>query len=159
MSLPASTPPSGSMTRRHFLLATYSALLTVAALGVVQSGCGSAIRMVAQRPELMTPGALRIVLLETDENLITVDVFNQTSAPMVIYRDSVMLSTPSGMRARMRGGVGHVYTVPPGGVHKLRVRYDLYGLRRGDQVAMVFQNAIVINGQPVPVEPLPFILQ
>ncbi len=159
MSLPASTPPTRSMTRRRFLLATRFALLTIAALGGVQSGCGPAIRMVAQRPELMTPGALRIVLLETDENLITVDVFNQTSAPMVIYRDSVMLSTPSGMRARMRGGVGHVYTVPPGGVHKLRVRFDLYGLRRGDQVAMVFQNAIVIHGQPVPIEPLPFVLQ
>lgn len=155
----ASTPSRPTQSRRRFLSASGLAFLFSVGGSLVQGGCGPAIRLVAQRPELMTPGALRIVLLGVDDNLITVDLFNQTSAPMVVYRDSVLLSTPTGMRARMRGGVGHVYTVPPGGVHKLRVRFDLYGLRRGDQVAMVFQNAIVINGQPVPVEPLPFVLQ
>jgi hypothetical protein len=159
MTQPASTSPNACMSRRRFLAAGRAALLGTALASMATVACAPAVRLVAQRPELMTPGALRIVLLAVDDNLITVDVFNQTSAPMVLYRDAVMLSTPTGMRARMRGGVGHVYTLPPGGVHKLRVRYDLYGLHRGDQVAMVFQNAIVINGQPVPVEPLPFVLQ
>jgi len=159
MTPPASIPHRPACTRRRFLAVGRTALLLAAGATLGLGACGPAVRLVAQRPELMTPGALRIVLLGVDENQVTVDIFNQTSAPMLIYRDSVMLSTAAGMRARMRGGVGHVYTVPPGGVHKLRVRYDLYGLSRGDQVAMVFQNAIVLNGQPVPVEPLPFVLQ
>lgn len=146
--------------RRRFLASLgWLALSLSVGLSLTTTGCGQSMRLVAQRPELMTPGALRIVLLEVDDNMITVDVFNQTNTVMLIYRDAVLLSTSGGLRARMPGGVGHVYTVPPGGMHKLRVRYDLHGLHRGDQVAMVFQNAIVIAGQPVPVEPLPFVLQ
>ena len=150
---------SPSPRRRFLASAGLLALSLAGGLSLAGTGCSQSIRLIAQRPELMTPGALRIVLVEVDENTVTVDVFNQTNTVMLIYRDAVLLSTSGGLRARMPGGVGHVYTLPPGGVHKVRVRYDLHGLHRGDQVAMVFQNAIVLAGQPVPVEPLPFVLQ
>lgn len=161
MTSPNSCSASNLASRRRFLFATAGSLscgFLLAALGSV-SGCAAGARLVAQRAELITPGAIRVLLLGIDGNLVKVDIFNQTSAPMLVYRDQVMLSTATGMRGRMQGGVGHIYTIPPGGVHKLHVRYDLYGLRPGDQVAMIFQNAIAVNGQPVPVEPLPLLVQ
>lgn len=147
--------------RRRILAALggpFAAVLALGSLGL-SAGCAPGARLVAQRAELITPGAIRVLLLGVEDNLVKVDLFNQTSAPMLVYRDQVMLSTSHGMRARMQGGIGHVYTIPPGGVHKLNVRYDLYDLRPGDQVAIIFQNAIVVNGQPVPVEPLPLLVQ
>lgn len=161
MTLPHSQhAPSISARRRVLasLAGSCAALFALGSLGL-SAGCAPGARLVAQRAELITPGAIRVLLLGVDDNLVKVDLFNQTSAPMLVYRDQIMLSTSSGMRARMRGGVGHIYTIPPGGVHKLQVRYDLYGLRPGDQVAMIFQNAIVVAGQPVPVEPLPLLVQ
>ena len=91
--------------------------------------------------------------------IVTVDVFNQTAYPLVIYRDLFMLSTATGMRSRMPGGVSNVYTVRPGGVHTVKVRFDLTGMRPGEQAALVFQNALIVNGQPLPLEPLPFVVQ
>lgn len=123
------------------------------------AGCAAPRRLMAQRAELITPGIVRVLLVEVEDNQITVDVFNQTMVPMIVYRDGLTLSTATGMRARMRGGVAHVYTLPPGGMHRVKVRFDLYGLRPGDQAALIFQNAVIVNGQPVPVEPLPLILQ
>lgn len=152
-------PPSPA--RRRILAAMAGSVCTGLAFSTLGlgTGCASGASLVAQRAELITPGAIRILLLGVEGNLVKVDIFNQTSAPMLVYRDQVMLSTSNGMRARMQGGVGRVYTIPPGGVHKLHVRYDLYGLRPGDQVAMIFQNAVAVNGQPVPVEPLPLVVQ
>lgn len=133
---------------------------SVLPLGLSATGCSSApYIIVAQRGEVFTPGAARMVLREVKDDIISVDIFNMTAAPMVIYRDSFLLSTSTGMRARLPGGVSNVYTVAPGGVHEVRLRYDLKSLSRGEQLALVAQNALVVNAQPVPIEPLPFVVQ
>lgn len=149
-------------TRRGFLRSALCGALAVAGAataGTGPSGCGESLRLVAQRGEIFTPGAARVVLRGVHNDIVALDVFNQTGAPMVIYRDAFLLSTRAGMRARLPGGVSSVYTVRPGGVHEVKVRYDLSGLHRGDQAALVLQNALVVNGQPLPIEPLPFILE
>ena len=150
--------PSIPSTRRGFLGGSLMAAAALASVGV--AGCGTAsYTIVAQRGEVFTPGAVRVVMRNVHRDIISVDVFNQTGAPMVVYRDSFLLSTSTGMRARLAGGVSNVYNIPPGGVHEVRVRYDLSGLSRGEQLALVLQNALVVNGQPVPIEPLPFLVQ
>jgi hypothetical protein len=147
-------------TRRFFLKAS-SLFVGALLLGGTTEfiGCGTASRLIAQRGEVFTPGAARVVLMSTSDDVITVDVFNQTAYPLVIYRDLFMLSTATGMRSRMKGGVSNVYTVRGGGVHTVKVRFDLTGMRPGEQAALVFQNALIVNGQPLPLEPLPFIVQ
>lgn len=149
--------------RRHFLAGSLRGALLVAGVlalfGAALWGCGSATHLVAQRAEVFTPGAARVVLMSVDDAIITIDVFNQTPYPMVIYRDALMLSTRAGGRARLPGGVGHVYSVRPGGVQTVKVRYPINGLHRGDQVALVFENALLVNGQPLPIEPLPFLVE
>lgn len=147
-------------TRRFFLQASslFVGALLLGGAGQL-TGCGTASQLVAQRGEVFTPGAARVVLMSTSNNIVTVDVFNQTAYPLVIYRDLFMLSTATGMRSRMPGGVSNVYTVRPGGVHTVKVRFDLTGMRPGEQAALVFQNALIVNGQPLPLEPLPFVVQ
>lgn len=145
-------------SRRSFLRA---GLLLSGGLLVVKAGtgCAEGTRLIAQRPEVFLPGGARVVLMKVDDDLITLDVFNQTPYPLTIYRDAFLLSTPSGMRSRLPGGVSNVYNVAPGGVHTVKMRYKLDGLHRGDQVALMFQNALVVNGQPMPLEPLPFVVE
>lgn len=158
------TPTLGAeqvgQTRRFFLKAS-SLFVGALLLGGTTEllGCGTASRLIAQRGEVFTPGAARVVLMSANDDLITVEVFNQTAYPLVIYRDLFMLSTASGLRSRLKGGVSHVYTVRGGGVQTVKVRFDLTGMRPGEQAALVFQNALIVNGQPLPIEPLPFIVQ
>lgn len=152
----------GASTRRNFLKASsllVGAVLLGSGLTGGLTGCGSASHLIAQRGEVFLPGAARVVLMGTSGDIITVDVFNQTIYPMVIYRDLFMLSTAQGLRSRLPGGVSNVYTVRGGGVHTVKVRFNLAGMRPGEQAALVFQNALVINGQPLPMEPLPFVVQ
>jgi hypothetical protein len=148
-------------TRRDFLTlgGLAAGAIVAASSGLLGCGGSAGYTIVGQRGEVFTPGAARVVLRGVRNDIISVDVFNMTAAPMVIYRDSFLLSTSSGMRARLPGGVSNVYTVPPGGVHEVRLRYDLHGLSRGEQIALVVQNALVVNAQPVPIEPLPFVVQ
>jgi hypothetical protein len=150
----------GVLTTRRGLLRGLLKGVVLAGSAAALPGCSSGgYTIVAQRGEVFTPGAVRVVFRGVSDDIITVDVFNMTAAPMVIYRDSFLLSTSTGMRARLPGGVSNVYTVAPGGVHDVRLRYDLKGLSRGEQIALVAQNALVVNAQPVPVEPLPFVVQ
>ena len=150
---------SKRFSRRGFLVGSLGGGLALLAFAGGLPGCGGTYGIVAQRGEVFTPGAARVVLRGVREDIITVDVFNQTPAPMVIYRDSFLLSTPSGTRSRLPGGVSNVYTVQPGGVHEVRVRFSLANLHPGEQLALVLQNALVVNGQPIPIEPLPFVVQ
>lgn len=145
-------------TRRSVLRALLAGGAIGTGLGL--TGCSSGgYTIVAQRGEVFIPGAARMVLREVKDDIISVDIFNMTAAAMVIYRDSFLLSTASGMRARLPGGVSNVYTVAPGGVHEVRLRFDLKGLSHGEQLALVAQNALVVNAQPIAIEPLPFVVQ
>jgi hypothetical protein len=146
-------------TRRDLMRALLGGSLLVG-LAASPLGCGgTGYSIVAQRGEVFTPGGARVVLRGVRDDIISVDVFNMTAAPMVIYRDSFLLSTSSGMRPRLPGGVSNVYNVAPGGVHEVRLRYDLKGLSRGEQLALIVQGALFVNAQPVPMEPLPFVVQ
>lgn len=145
---------NSTLSRRSAL-----ALTATLALSAALPGCSYTPHLVPLRGEVFTPGAARVVLMNIDGDIIHVDVFNQTSVPLVVYRDAFLLSTATGMRPRVPGGVSNIYTIPPGSVHDVRVRFDLSGLSRGDQVVLVFQNALVANGQPIPIESLPFALK
>lgn len=151
MSTPRSLSP---LPRRAILRA---ALVCTAVLA--GAGCGGEKHLVAQRVEVITPGGARVSLKNARGPVIELEVFNYTPAPMVVYRDNIMLSSSQGLRPRLPGGVSNVYTVAPGGVHQVNVKYDLHGLRRGETVAVVFQNAFIVNSQSVPVEPIPFLVE
>jgi hypothetical protein len=119
------------------------------------AGCGTKLQLQAERGEVFTPGAARVLVRGIDENLIHVQVDNQTGYPLAVYRDSFLLRTPTGMRSRLAGGRANVYVINPGGRHDVKLRYDLSGLSRGDEVALVFETGLVVNGQSLPIAALP----
>jgi hypothetical protein len=99
------------------------------------------------------PGQVRISVHEIDEGLISFEVMNESSAPMMIDREEVKLVTSSGERRRLPGGLGSTYTLAPGGVHKVNVRFDLSGIHSGDQVMVSFADAIqLLPNYRVPIE-------
>src|SRR3990167_2241806 len=108
MSKNSHAEASAKATRRGFLRGSLLGFGTLCGVGLL--GCGStSSSLVAQRGEVFTPGAARVVLRSVHDDVISVDVYNQTGAPMVVYRDSFLLSTSTGMRTRLPGGVSNVY--------------------------------------------------
>lgn len=113
----------------------------------------------ATRPDVQTPGAGRVLLKEQDGDLFAFNVFNQSPYPMNVDRNAVRMATAGGLRDRLPGGISDNYTIPPGGVHAVNVKFPMGGLRPGETVWVHFQDAISINGQRVPMEPIQFVVR
>ena len=119
------------------------------------TGCGQSLRPVA--PVVDAPAGVRVLVKAQDDELFKLEVINYGSAPILIDRDRVVLFTASGPRARVPGGLGNVYDVPPGGRHALNVRFKLGGIRAGERVALSLAGAVTQNGQILMVPPLEFV--
>jgi hypothetical protein len=142
-----------SLPRRSVLAtALLSGLAGIALAGA--AGCAAGTQLIPQRAEIIITGAARIVLKEARSGTLVFEVFNHTGAEMVIQRDAFFLATPQGMRPRQPGGGAGVFVVQPGGVREISLRYDLAGLSRGDTVALTCQSGLLIDHNPVPVEPI-----
>jgi hypothetical protein len=110
--------------------------------------------LTATRAEVMTPGAARVVLKEIDDNELSFVVYNLSPQPMAVDRDAVRLLLSSGPRSREPGMGTRVYSIPPGGFHAVNVKFNLDGVGAGETLWVHFQEAISIEGQLVPVEPI-----
>jgi hypothetical protein len=109
-------------------------------------------------PQIMavdSPGVVRVEVKRIHGGIVELAVFNTSPAMIVIDRDGVFLQTPSGRLAREPGGLATTHNVPPGGVHGLNVKFALGDLQAGAPVQLEFPNAILVNGSPVPVPPIP----
>jgi hypothetical protein len=85
-------------------------------------------------------------------------VLNNTDKLLVVNRDAVVLQTPRGTVARDPGGIKSVYQLKPGKLHGLKVRFPIADLLDGEQVDVLFTDALLIDGQPVVVEPVRFVV-
>ncbi|MCS6911831.1 MAG: hypothetical protein RMK29_14870 [Myxococcales bacterium] len=132
-------------------------VLAAAAALWAATACGPSL--MATRPEVHSPGAVRVALKSLSDDLFKFVVVNESPYPLVIYRDAVRLATATGTRSRLPGGLAHIYHVPPGGYHDVHVKFPLGGIRQGETVWVHFQQALLINGQPVAVEPLEFVMR
>lgn len=133
-------------------------LLGAAILGLYNTAC-SGVGLRSQVPEVVTPGGARVVVKEADEDHIILEVYNQTPYPMSVLRDAFAISTSTGMRNRTPGGLTNIYTLQPNGSHDVNLEYNLQGLQKGEQAALVCMNCLLVNGQPVPISPIPLIIQ
>lgn len=124
-------------------------LLLGAALG---GGC--APQLVAVQGAVEAPGVARVHLREIKKDLIDLQVINTSPQPLTVDRDGFYLEGPSGALARTPGRGRHTYTVQPGGVRVVRMKFDRSALPHGVQVNLAMPSAILIEGQPVPMPPL-----
>jgi hypothetical protein len=108
-------------------------------------------------PVVDAPGGIRVLVKAQDDDLFKLEIINYGPDPIVIDRDRVVLYTATGPRARLAGGIGSVYNVPPGGHHALNVRFKLGGIHGGERVALSLSGAVTLNGQVLMVPPLEFV--
>src|SRR5947207_13740114 len=77
------------------------------------AGCGSSLRPIA--PVADGPAGVRVLLKNQSDELFRLEVVNYGPYPIVVDRDRVYLYTADGLRQRVPGGVGNIYTIEPGG--------------------------------------------
>ena len=120
------------------------------------AGCsGVTLQATQQRTE--TTQWARVEVSEVDGQVLTFDVFNLSRLNMVVLRDKIVLETPSGRRGREPGGLQNYYNVAPGAMHDVKVKFDLSDCRPGQAVRVLFESALLADGTPVPMAPIPFV--
>lgn len=95
-----------------------------------------------------------MLLTEVDGDIFELSVLNLSPRPMVVLRNQIVLRTPLGTRSRESGGLSSTYNIPSGGAHDVHVRYDMSDLAAGDVIQLRFEDALLIDGQPVPIGPI-----
>ena len=140
--------------RRAVTTGMRSSLMYVLVAAATLTGCMS---LHPVTPVVDAPDGVRVLVKAQDDDLFKLEVINYGSYPIVVDRDRVVLFTASGPRARVAGGVGSVYNVPPGGHHALNVRFKLGGIHTGERVALSLAGAVTLNGQVLMVPPLEFV--
>jgi hypothetical protein len=120
----------------------------------VAAGCVS-LHPVA--PVVDGPAGVRVLVKAQNDEVFKLEVINYGQWPIVVDRDHVVLFTAGGPRTRVPGGLGSVYSVPPGGHHALNLRFKLGGIHAGERVAVGLAGAVTLNGQPLMIPPLEFV--
>ncbi len=90
--------------------------------------------------------------------LLHVKVLNTSTLPVFIDRDGVTIKSESNVLHRERGFGRSYWVLKPGKERMLSCRFDLDALKRGETVELAFDNLLVAEGQPVPVEPVRFVV-
>ena len=119
-------------------------------------GCSETTLQATQQRSETTQWA-RVEVGKIEGEVLTFDVYNLSKLNMVVLRDKIVLETAQGRRGREPGGLQSYYNVPPGGMHDVKVKFDLDDCLPGQQVKVLFESALVADGTPVPLAPIPFV--
>jgi hypothetical protein len=118
-------------------------------------GSGCAPQLIATQRVVEAPGAARVEVRKIKKDLIDLLVTNTSPQPLTINRDGFYLEGPTGALARIPSRGRHVYFLPPGITRVVRMKFDRGALPHGVQVQLAMPQAILIEGQPVAMPPLP----
>jgi hypothetical protein len=129
-------------------------LVGLCAVGLV--GCAQVTLQPNQR-RVEKAEWVRVEVAEIDGNILAFDVYNLSKLNLVVFRDKIVLETARGRRGREPGGTSRYYNVPPGGMHDVKVKFALDDCQPGEEVRVLFESALVADGAPVPVAPIPFV--
>jgi hypothetical protein len=120
------------------------------------SGC-TGTTLQASQPRIETARWARVEVTEVDRDILSFDVYNLSKLNLVILRDKIVLETAQGRRGREPGGLQSYYNVAPGAMHDVKVKFDLSDCQPGQPVKVLFESALLVDGTPVPMAPLPFV--
>jgi hypothetical protein len=114
-------------------------------------------RLTALRSEVEAAGVARITLQSVDRGHFVFMVWNETALPVTVDRDAVVLIGPRVRRAWTRGTFSRrMVTVPAGGVHDVKMEFNLGDLKQGEEVEFDFSSALISQGRPVAIPTLTF---
>lgn len=123
---------------------------------VLLGGCASSLQAVKSSADV--PGLVHVSLSRLRSDVVTLDVANQSKAPLVVDRDAIVLKTPRATLARESGGLAHSYVLAPGGHQQVNVRFLLGSIADGETVSLVLDRAITpaSGGAPIAVPDFTF---
>jgi hypothetical protein len=101
-------------------------------------------------------GEAIVVVLPVDDNILKFTVENLSNQWMNVDRDSVLLATPAGTKTRLPGGAHSAYSLAPGEMHDVNVKFSMDGIEHGQRIAVLFDDAVTVGGVHVGLAPLPF---
>lgn len=143
----------------HHAIGPKLPLLLSAALcvgvGVALTGCGGATLQPMQR-QAESAQWVRVEVTDVDRDILSFHVYNLSKLTLVVLRDKIVLETPQGRRGREPGGVRNHYNLPPASMHDVKVKFDLSDCSPGQEVKVSFENALVADGAPIRIAPIPF---
>jgi hypothetical protein len=120
------------------------------------AGCATAqpTAMVAveAHPETrqVTGQGIRLGVISIFNDIISCEVVNLGSEPVLVDRDAIVMVTAAGeRRSRLPGGAQATYGIVGSASHVVNVRYDLDGVLDDDVVQLDFSHAILRAGQPI----------
>lgn len=143
---------------------------TAGLLIALVAGCGASTFLIPANAEQRLDGQVDVVawsgtqapvvgaMFGTSTDILNFKVENLSrSAQLTVDRDAIFLVGPKGGRVnRSAGGTQSVYTLGPGEVHDVNVKFPLDGFERGQMVAVHFEQAVALGGQPIAIAPLTF---
>jgi hypothetical protein len=132
--------------------------LLVLATALATAGCGYPTLHITQA-EVASDGRARVILKEIDGRTFKLEVVNESSDPLVVYRDRVTAQLPSGTEERLPGGATNLYTVSPGSSHAVNVSFNLDGLKAGDDVWILLNDAVTLKGTTVVLKPIKTVVE
>lgn len=126
-----------------------------AALCLASTACGGVTLHPLQR-RADAAQWVRVEVTEVDRDILSFDVYNLSKLTLLVLRDKIVLETPLGRRGREPGGLRNNYSLPPGSMHDVKVKFDLSDCPPGQEVKVSFENALVADGAPIRIAPIPF---
>ncbi len=133
-----------------------SVLLATVSLALAACAFFARPQLVPTNVQVEAPAAVRVVYQQSRRDILRFSVYNLSGEMLVVERDLIKMTTPNGERTRIAGRGATAYAIPPGGFHWVDVRFDLSDVRAGDNVAVDFRDAVLLNGQPVRIAPINF---
>ncbi len=132
-------------------------LFFIVLLGMTVVSC-TQVHVEPLRTSTERHGIVRIVVREAPAEELKFLVLNLTDDPLQILYDKIVVEAYFGRFGRSQGDAETVYTVAPHGSRQLSLKFSAKGLRRGDELTVYFDDAILRNGEPVSIEPLGFMV-
>jgi hypothetical protein len=133
------------------------------------AGCGASTLLIPANAEQRLDGQVDIVawsgtqapvagaVLGTSTDILNFKVENLSKSSQVkIDRDAIFLVGSTGRLGRVPGVGPSLYTLGPGELHDVNVRFPLDGLPRGEMVEVHFEDAVTVGGEKVALRPLTY---
>lgn len=132
-----------------------SRALVTSILCLFLTACSASL--VATNFQTEAPGYARVVVDHVDGSTVWLLVYNEAAEPLTIDRDAMWLGIGDKHFVRDPGTFGsrRFHVVPPGGVHDVKLDFDLpHG--GGKPATLHLERGIIARGAPLPVPPIAF---
>jgi hypothetical protein len=101
-------------------------------------------------------GSVAVKFERQKGHVLRVRIFNTSNALVFVDRDGLVLKSEGQVFQRKVGSSRSFWLLQPGEERVVAAHFDLSELQPGKSAELAFENAIVVDGEPVAVDPVQF---